>query len=106
MMREQFSEHVRKVMQVANREAMCLGCDYIGTEHVLLAIVDEDAGLAGRLLRSLGVVPKRLRQLAEKTAERGTPRPRMSEVVGYAIEEARDQNHAEIATEHLLLALV
>ena len=103
---EKFTDRARKVIQFANQEAMCLGCDYIGSEHILVGIIAEQQGLAGRTLRSLGLTLQNIKTQVEKVTERRSERPRMYEVIRATIEEAHEQNHTEIDTEHLLLGLI
>jgi len=103
-------------MQLARAEAVRLNHDYIGTEHVLLGLIQEGSGVAASVLRNLGVDLQRIRQEIERTVRRGTapaPRtgqlpftPRAKKVLEFAIEEANSLGHNYIGTEHLLLGLL
>ncbi len=57
-----FTPRAKKVLELALREALQLGHNYISTEHLLLGIVREGGGLAARVLREAGIDPSRVRQ--------------------------------------------
>lgn len=100
------TDHARNVVQIANQEAMRLRCNYIGPEHILVALITEQEGLAGRVLRSLGLTLEHITPVVEAVTERHASSPRMFDVIRAATEEAETQYHSEIDTEHLLLGLV
>ncbi|HQA67432.1 MAG TPA: ATP-dependent Clp protease ATP-binding subunit, partial [Aggregatilineales bacterium] len=87
---------------------------YIGTEHLLLGLMREEGGVAGRVLRELGLEMERVEMLVERNTRSGqrTPfakldlSPGTQRVLELAVEEARRMGHHYIGTEHLLLALV
>jgi len=56
-----FTPRAKKVLELAMREALALGHDYIGTEHILLGLARENDGVAARLLLDLGVDAERIR---------------------------------------------
>jgi len=85
----------------------------IGTEHLLLALIQEEGGVAGRVLRDLGLEVDRVREVVERFSGTGTHRggkidlsPGVQQVLEYAIDEARRMGHHYIGTEHLLLGLI
>jgi ATP-dependent Clp protease ATP-binding subunit ClpC len=87
--------------------------NYIGTEHLLLGLIREEGGVAGRVLRELGIEPARVREMIERlspagrtTAGRIELSPGTEQVLQLGIEEARRMGHHYIGTEHLLLGLV
>jgi ATP-dependent Clp protease ATP-binding subunit ClpC len=103
------------VLQIANEEAERLSHNYIGTEHLLLGLVKEENGIAGRVLREMGAKPERVAEMVERMT--GTGRrspsagkleltPRTKQVLEFAVEEARKLSHNYIGTEHLLLGLI
>jgi ATP-dependent Clp protease ATP-binding subunit ClpC len=103
------------VLQIANEEAERLSHNYIGTEHLLLGLVKEENGIAGRVLREIGAKPERVAEMVERMT--GTGRrspsagkleltPRTKQVLEFAVEEARKLSHNYIGTEHLLLGLI
>lgn len=102
-------------MQLATQEAQRLKHDHLGTEHLLLGLVKEGTGLASGVMSDLRLNLDDLRQQIERrchgpnTANPPTnPRQtgRIQRVFGYASEEATLLNHAQIGTEHLLLAVM
>jgi hypothetical protein len=110
-----FTDHVRKVMQLANQEAQRFNHEYIGTEHILLGLVKEGSGVAANVLKNLDIDLRKIRLEVEKIVQSGpdmvtmgklpqTPRAKL--VIDLAIEEARNLNHKYVGTEHLLLGLL
>ena len=110
---ERFTQRARRVLSLAHQEAERARQDYIGTEHLLLGLVDEEGGVAGRVLRELGLDSDRVREIVERTVSEGRYTgnkvelaPDTQQVLEYAIDEARRLSHHYIGTEHLLLGLV
>ncbi len=110
---QRFTQRARRVLSLAHEEAERMHHAYIGTEHLLLGLIREEGGVAGRVLRELGIEPIRLKEMVEKVTEAGrrsAGRIELSagteEVIQLAIEEARRLGHHYIGTEHLLLGLV
>src|SRR6187402_284330 len=114
-MYERFTDRARKVMQLANQEAQRFNHEYIGTEHVLLGLIQEGSGVAANVLKNLDVDLQKIRTEVEKLVQRGpdmvtmgkVPQtPRAKKVIEYAIEESRNLNHNHVGTEHILLGLL
>ncbi|RME86669.1 MAG: ATP-dependent Clp protease ATP-binding subunit [Anaerolineae bacterium] len=110
---ERFTQRARRVLSIAHQEAERSRKREIGTEHLLLGLIDEEGGVAGRVLRELGLDPDRVREMVERVTGAGTytgSRIELSretqQVLEYAIEEAQRMGHHYIGTEHLLLGLV
>jgi ATP-dependent Clp protease ATP-binding subunit ClpC len=110
---ERFTQRARRVLSLAHQEAERLRQNTINTEHLLLGLVQEDGGIAGRVLRELGLEPDRVREMVERLGGFGEYRggkidlaPGTQQVLEYAIDEARHMGHHYIGTEHLLLGLV
>ncbi len=111
---ERFTQRARRVFSLAQEEAERLQHSYVGTEHLLLGLMREDGGVAGRVLRDLGVEPRKVEELVERMTRAGQrpPNARLDlspgtrRVLELAIEEARRMGHHYIGTEHLLLGLV
>ncbi len=112
---QRFTQRARRVLALAQEEAERLSHNYIGTEHLLLGIVREENGIAGRVLRELGAKPDRVAEMVERMtgAGRRTPSerkldltPRTKQVIEFAVDEARKLGHSFISTEHLLLGLI
>ncbi len=111
---DRFTKRARRVLTLAQEEALRLNHNYIGTEHLLLGLVREENSVAVKVLRELGVEPAQVIRAVERTVGRGerppfgkpTLAPRTKRVIELAVEEARMMGHHYIGTEHLLLGLV
>ena len=111
---ERFTQRARRVLSLAHQEAEGMRHEQIGTEHLLIGLVAEEAGLAGRTLRALGLDPDRVREMVARLVPpgRGTTggrldlSPETKQVLKYAVEEAQRMGHQHIGTEHLLLGLI
>ena len=110
---ERFTQRARRVLSLAQEEAERLNHSYIGTEHLLLGLMREEGGVAGRVLRDLGLDLDRVEELVERLAHSGQRAsgkldlsPGTKRVLEYAVDEARKMGHHYIGTEHLLLGLV
>ncbi len=110
---ERFTQRARRVLSLAHEEAERMHHNYIGTEHLLLGLIREEGGVAGRVLRELGLEPARVKEMVERltgigrhTGGRIELAPGTEQVLQLAIEEARRMGHHYIGTEHLLLGLV
>ncbi len=116
-MEAKFSNRVKEVISLSREEALRLGHDYIGTEHLLLGMIREGEGVAVSLLKKLGVSLEELR-LAVEQATKGTaisnvknlaniPLTRQSEkVLKITYLEAKIFKSQLIGTEHLLLSIL
>ncbi|MBM4015793.1 MAG: NDP-hexose 4-ketoreductase, partial [Planctomycetes bacterium] len=112
---DRFTDRARKVMGLAKAEAQRLNHEYIGTEHVLLGLVQEGSGVAANVLKNMNIDLKRIRTEIEKIVK-GSPTlvtqgnlpftPRAKKVLELAVEEASNLGHNYIGTEHLLLGLI
>jgi ATP-dependent Clp protease ATP-binding subunit ClpC len=110
---EKFTQSARRVLSLAHLEAERMQKDAIGSEHILLALVQEESGVAGRVLRELGVELDRAREMVLRVGGVGSKHPDKIDLSGdaqkildLAIEEAQQMSSNYISTEHLLLALV
>jgi len=110
---ERFTQRARRVLSLAHQEAERMRHTYIGTEHLLLGLIREEGGVAGRVLRELGLEAERVQEIMERVTGSGQTRggkldlsPGTQQVLEYAVEEARRMGHHYIGTEHLLLGLV
>ncbi|WKN33892.1 ATP-dependent Clp protease ATP-binding subunit [Porifericola rhodea] len=116
-MEAKFSNRVKEVISLSREEALRLGHDYIGTEHLLLGMIREGEGVAVSLLKKLGVSLDELRNAVEQ-ATKGTatgnvknlaniPLTRQSEkVLKITYLEAKIFKSQLIGTEHLLLSIL
>jgi len=110
-----FSNRVQDVIRLSREEALRLGHDYIGTEHLLLGIIREGEGIAVKILRNVGVDLFKLKKSIEDTirTSSGTltigniPLTKQAEkVLKITYLEAKLYKSEVIGTEHLLLALL
>jgi DNA-binding transcriptional regulator YhcF (GntR family) len=113
-----FTERVRNVLALAREEAVRLRHGYVGTEHMLLAIVDEgsSSSRAAAVLRARGVDLSAMRRRLGKTVKPGRSTipsgselpytSRAKKVLELATTEARELGHDGLGTEHLLLGLI
>ncbi len=114
-MYERFTDPVRRAMQRANQVAQRFNHEYIGTEHILLGMIEEGSGLAVTILKNLNVDPQKIRTEVQRIVRSGKDKasgntllqtPRAKRIIEYALEEARGLNHNYVGTEHLLLGLI
>src|SRR5512137_2401827 len=110
-----FSQRVQLVIQLSREEALRLGHDYIGTEHLLLGLIKEGGGVAIEILQNLDLDLEELKKAVEDTVKSsgGTitvgniPFTKRAErVLRVATAEAERFKSNVIGTEHLLLALL
>jgi diadenosine tetraphosphate (Ap4A) HIT family hydrolase len=109
-----FNDSGKRVLALAQDEAMKLNHNYIGTEHLLAGVLRED-GLGARALNDLGVEIAKVRTALEFIIGRGdtpmapsdiTLSPRTKKVIELSIDEARRLGHASVNSGHILLGLV
>ena len=111
---ERFTERARQVVVLAQDEARALKHNYIGTEHILLGLLREEDGLAGRVLDSLDVTIEEVRAQVARIVRQGDEvptgempfAPRARKVLELAQREALSLGHNHVATEHILLGLI
>lgn len=111
---DKFTEHARRVLVLAQEEAVSFGYKRIGTEHILLAIVREDGCTAAEALNSLGITAEKVRSSVEFLIGREGAEihdqialtERSKKAIKLAIDEARRTKTPYIGTEHLLLGLI
>lgn len=115
-MYERLSPRVDHVIKLANSIAREYEQEYVGTEHVLLAISQEGTGLGAKILNDGGATAGELRSRVDSYVKssledtwvfgRLPGSPHFKNVVARAIEEARELKSKQVCTEHLLLALL
>ena len=110
---ERFTQRARRVLSLAHQEAERGHQNSIGTEHLLLGLMEEEGGVAGRVLRELGLESTRVREIIERVSVESHHEdnkielaPDTQQVLEYAVDEARRLGHHYIGTEHILLGLV
>ena len=111
---ERFTQRARRVLSLAHQEAEQSRNNNIGTEHLLLGLMDEEGGVAGRVLRELGMTSDRVREVIRRVTTSSTSfdpnrvelAAETQQVLEHAVDEARRLGHHYIGTEHILLGLV
>lgn len=111
---ERFTKRARQVLSLAQEEAERMNHSYIGSEHVLIGLLREEGGVAGKVLRELGLEAVRVQKMVERMSGGKTARtpftkvelaPTTKRILQLAYDEARRMGQHYISTEHLLLAL-
>jgi ATP-dependent Clp protease ATP-binding subunit ClpC len=111
---ERFTDQARRVVTLAQEEARMLRHNRIGTEHLLLGLIQVDDGVAAQSLESLGISLAAVREQVEETIGQGrwAPpvnipyAPQAKKVLDMSLREALALGHHTIGTEHILLGLI
>jgi len=112
---DRFTDRAKKVMSFARQEAQKFNHEYIGTEHILLGLVQEGSGVAANVLKNMSIDLEKIRHEVEKIVKTGPSMvtmgqlpftPRAKKVLELSMEEASQLSHNYIGTEHLLLGLI
>ncbi|CAH2716676.1 Negative regulator of genetic competence ClpC/MecB [Neobacillus rhizosphaerae] len=113
MMFGRFTERAQKVLALAQEEAIRLGHNNIGTEHILLGLVREGEGIAAKALYGLGLGSDKIQNEVENLIGKGQETsqtihytPRAKKVIELSMDEARKLGHSYVGTEHILLGLI
>jgi ATP-dependent Clp protease ATP-binding subunit ClpC len=110
-----FTERAQRVIVIAQQEAVSLGHNYVGTEHLLLGLVKEGGGIAAQVLKSMGIDSAKVLEKIDEYIGRGDEvsagqlidlTPRSKRVLELSYMEARRMNHNYVGTEHILLGLI
>ncbi|MDN6725028.1 MAG: ATP-dependent Clp protease ATP-binding subunit [Tetragenococcus halophilus] len=116
-MDELFTQRAKEVLQIAQEEAKRFKHQTVGSEHVLLALLIEPNGIAGKTLREMNVNENDIREEIEHLTGYGTMTsypvsgylpysPRARQIFAYAGDEAKRLGSSQVGTEHLLLGLL
>ena len=111
---ERFTDRARRVVVLAQEEARFLNHNYIGTEHILLGLLNEGEGIAAQALESLDIDLTSVRDEVVKIIGQGQQSPsghipftpRAKKVLELSLREALQLGHNYIGTEHILLGLI
>jgi ATP-dependent Clp protease ATP-binding subunit ClpC len=112
---DRFTDRAKKVMNLARQEAQRFNHEYLGTEHILLGLVQEGSGVAANVLKNMAIDLNKIRSEVEKIVKTGPSMvtmgqlpftPRAKKVLELSMEEASNLGHNYIGTEHLLLGLI
>lgn len=114
-MYERFTNRAKKVMNIANRDSQRLNHEHLGTEHILLGLIDEGTGVAAHVLKKFDLSSRRIRQEIKKNVQTVSEIVSMDKppqtshakkVIENAMVEAQHLKHNYVGTEHLLLGLL
>jgi len=112
---QNFTERGKRVFQLAQQEALRLGHDVIGTEHILLGLLEDNDGVVPQVMTAFGIEPGNLKIQIEEYIGQNTPRsmpidlpwsPRAKLVIDLSMREARKIGSNYVGTEHILLGLL
>lgn len=111
---ERFTERARKVVVKAQDEARFLKQNYIGTEHILLGLINEKEGIAAKAFHELNIAFDDIRSAVKDVVTKGSSEsyehipftPRAKKVLELSLREALQMGHNYIGTEHILLGLL
>ena len=102
------------VMRLAEKESRRLGHNFVGTEQILVGLIEEDTGLAAQVLKSMDVNLEKIRATVEQVIGHGSGTqsseisltPAAERLLALSLEEAQQLNHEQINTEHILLGII
>ena len=110
-----FTPRAQQVLALARKEADRFHHNYVGTEHLLLGLINLGQGVAVNVLQKMGLDLDTVRTAVEKQVGKGPPAkpvgnisytPRVKKVLALAGKEAKALNHSYVGTEHILLGLL
>ena len=109
-----FTKKAEKVIQIAEKTAIQLGHNYVGTEHILYGLAKEGEGIASKVLENQNITADRILEKIEELVGVGEENntgtmgltPRTKKVIENAFREARRLNSEYIGTEHLLIGIM
>lgn len=109
-----FTEKANKVLNLAVASAQQLGHTYIGSEHLLLGILEEGTGVAASVLAEKGITAEQVVERLQAVIGQGQPTslspndftPRCKRILEMAIAAARSMGHNYVGTEHILMAII
>ena len=114
-MQDKFTRQAANALKLAKTTAQSCNHSYIGTEHILVGLLKEKEGTAGRILEEFNVEEDAMRQLIEEliapsevlvTEKAPEYSPRALRVLERSVQEAENQKEAQAGTEHLLVAML
>ncbi|MDD5192210.1 MAG: Clp protease N-terminal domain-containing protein [Candidatus Nanoarchaeia archaeon] len=112
---ERFTDRARKVMALANQEAQRYNHDFVGSEHILLGLIEEGSGVGATVLKGFDLNLEDLRKEVQNLVPQGPDTvtmgslpitPLAKKIVENAIDYSREIGHNYVGTEHLLYGLV
>ena len=110
---ERFTDGAQRALGIAQEKSKEFGHDYVGTEHLLLGLLEEDDSVASKALHSLGLEDKATEKAVLDAVGRGNSHgnelyitPRTKRVLQLAVEIANQMQHNYVGAEHLLLGIL
>jgi ATP-dependent Clp protease ATP-binding subunit ClpC len=111
---ERFTEKALRVILLAQEEARRTGHNFVGTEQLLIGLIEEGSGIASKALKESGLKLSEVRREIGKLIGKGSGfiaveipfTPRAKSILEQSLQQARAFNHSYIGTEHMLLALL
>lgn len=111
---KRYTEKAKKVVMIAQEEAINLNHDYIGSEHILIGLLKEEEGVASLVLKQLGLNIDKVTEEVERLVGKGEYQqigeiaftPRAKKILELASQEASQLKNNYIDTEHILLGLI
>ncbi|SUP41482.1 ATP-dependent Clp protease ATP-binding subunit [Veillonella criceti] len=110
---ERFTDGAQRALGIAQKKAQEFGHDYVGTEHLLLGLLEESNSVASKALHSLGLEDKAAEDAVLAAVGRGNSRgnelymtPRTKRVIQLAVEIANRMQHNYVGAEHVLLGIL
>ena len=111
---ERFTEKALKVILVSQEEARRSGHNFVGTEQLLLGLIEESSGIASKALLAGGLRPADAKKEVERLIGKGRGfvaveipfTPRAKNILEQSLEQAKAFSHSYIGTEHILLSLL
>ena len=109
-----FTKKAEKAVEIAEKIAIQLGHNYVGTEHILYGLVKEGTGIASKVLENQNITPDAVLEKIEELVGIGEQKntgtmgltPRTKRVIENAFREAKRLNSEYIGTEHLLIGIM
>ncbi|GJM25216.1 MAG: hypothetical protein DHS20C16_16310 [Phycisphaerae bacterium] len=115
-MNPHLTERVEKIIKLAEEIAREYEIDYVGTEHILMAIRKEGTGAGSRVLEARGVSYERVKEVVDGLVRKSLDdtwvfgrlpgSPHFRNVIAKAVDHAKEMKSKEVCSEHLLLALM
>ena len=114
MKSEGFTQNAREVLENASKCALKLNAGYVGTEHILVGMLEEQFGVAGRVLNDNGVTSDRIYDMIQELIapeggvslkDKESYSPKAQELLDISFEQAGRFGSDKVGTEHMLLAI-
>ena len=111
----EYTEGAKRVLEIAKEEANNLGQTYVGSEHILLGLIEEQKGLASKVLLANGIDANIVKKMISENIDSGAEllvaepsgySPSARRIVANAEKEVQSNNQKSVGTEHLLIAIL